>query len=67
VSPIEIGKKSIKLPDNKVLIKAAHGRYVVEVFEDQVNVLGIGARGNNKNMQTFQNFMNEMYDLNLQY
>lgn len=34
---------------------------------DQVNVLGIGARSNNKKMQTFQKLMNEMYDLNLQY
>jgi len=34
---------------------------------NKVNVLGIGARGNNKNMQTFQNLMNEMYNLNLQY
>ena len=67
VDPIDIGKKSTNLPGNKVLIKGAHGRYVVEIFGDQVNVLGIGARGNNRNMQTFQNLRNEMYDLNLQY
>jgi hypothetical protein len=67
VDPIDIGKKSTNLPGNKVLIKGAHGRYVVEIFGDQVNVLGMGARGNNRNMQTFQNLMNEMYGLNLQY
>jgi len=67
VHPINIGKKSTNLSGNKVLIKGAHGRYLVEIFGDQVNVLGIGARGNNRNMQTFQNLMNEMYDLNLQY
>ena len=67
VNPIDIGKKSTNLPGNKVLIKGAHGRYVVEISRDQVNVLGIGARGNNKNMKTFQKLMNEMYDLNLQY
>ena len=67
VNPIDIGKKSTNLPGNKVLIKGAHGRYVVEISGDQVNVLGIGARGNNKNMKTFQKLMNEMYDLNLQY
>lgn len=67
VDPIDIGKKSTNLPGNKVLIKGGHGRYLVEIFGDQVNILGIGARGNNKNMQTFQNLMNEMYNLNLQY
>jgi hypothetical protein len=67
VDPIDIGKKSTNLHGNKVLIKGAHGRYVVEIFGDQVNVLGMGARGNSKNMQTFQNLMNEMYGLNLQY
>jgi hypothetical protein len=67
VNPINIGKKSTNLSGNKGLIKGAHGRYVVEIFGDQVNVLGIDARGNNRNMQTFQNLMNEMYDLNLQY
>ena len=67
VNPINIGDKSILLTGNKVLIKAAHGRYVVEVFKDHVDVLGMGARGNNRNMQTLQDLMNEMYDLNLQY
>ena len=67
VKPIDIGKKSTNLPGNMVLIKGAHGRYVVEISGDQVNVLGIGARGNNKNMKTFQKLMNKMYDLNLQY
>jgi hypothetical protein len=52
---------------DKVLIKGAHGRYLVEVSVNQINVLGIGARGNNKNMQTFRKLMNKMYDLNLQY
>jgi hypothetical protein len=48
-------------------MKAAHGRYGVEVFKDWVNVLGSGARGNKKNIQTFERLMNEMYDVNLQY
>jgi len=66
-NPINIGDKSILLTSNKVLIKASHGRYVVEVFKDQVDVLGVGARANNRNMQTLQDLINEMYDLNLQY
>jgi len=67
VNPINIGDKSILINGNKVLIKAGHGRYLVEVFKDQVDVLGISDRDNNRNMQTFQNLMNEIYDLNLQY
>ena len=62
VDPIDIGKKSISLPGNKVLIKAGHGRYLVEVFQDKVDVLGIGDRGNNGNMEIFQDLMNEIYD-----
>lgn len=47
--------------------KGAHGRYVVEISGNQVNVLGIGARGNAKNMNNFRDLMNEKYGLNLQY
>lgn len=67
VNPIDIGKKSTKLSGNKVLVKRAHGRYLLEISGHQVDVLGIGGRGNSQNMETFQNLMNEMYDLNLQY
>lgn len=66
-NPIDIGKKSTNLPGNKVLIKGSHGRYLVENSGDQVNVLGIGARGDNQNIKTFEALMNKMYDLNLQY
>ena len=31
----------------------------------EANVLGIGARGNYKNMKTFEKLMNQMYNLNL--
>lgn len=67
VNPIDIGKKSTRISSNKVLIKGAHGRYVVEISGNQVNVLGIGARGNAKNMNNFRDLMNEKYGLNLQY
>jgi hypothetical protein len=67
VNPIDIGKKSTRISSNKVLIKGAHGRYVVAISGNQVNVLGIGARGNAKNMNNFIDLMNEKYGLNLQY
>jgi len=42
----------------KILIKRAYGRYVVEISGNQVNVLGIGARGNARNMENFAIFIN---------
>jgi len=67
INPVGIGKKSTPVASNKVLIKGDEGRYLVEVSGNQVNVLGICARGNSKNVKTFESLMNEMYDVNLQY
>jgi hypothetical protein len=67
VNPTDIGPKTTAVAKDKVLIKGAHGRYLVQVSGNQVNILGMGARGNNKNMQTFRKLMNKMHDLNLQY
>lgn len=66
-NPIDIGKKTTAVAKDKVLIKGAHGRYLVEVSGNQVNVLGICYRGNNQNVQSFEKLMNEMYNVNLQY
>ena len=60
VNPIDLGKKSTNLFDNKVLIKVEYSCYIVQVSSDQVNVLGISARRNYNNMKTFQKSMNEM-------
>ena len=67
INPVEIGKKSTPVASNKVLIKGDEGRYLVEIFENQVNVLGICARGNTKNVKSFQNLIDRMYNVNLQY
>jgi len=66
-NPIDIGPTTAAVAKDKVLIKGAHGRYLVEVSGNQVNVLGICARGNKKNVNSFERLMNEMYDVNLQY
>ncbi len=50
-----------------MLLKGDESRYLVEVSKNQVNVLGIGARGNKKNIKKFENLMNEIYRVNLQY
>ena len=67
INPVDIGKRSTPVASNQVLIKGDEGRYLVEVFENQVNVLGICARGNKKNVKSFENLMNGMYGVNLQY
>jgi len=67
INPVNIGKKSAPVASNKVLIKGAEGRYLVEVSGNQVNILGICARGNKKNLKTFKSLMNEMYGVNIQY
>jgi hypothetical protein len=66
-APIDIGKKSAAVASNKVLIKGKRGRYLIEVSENQVTVLGICCRDNTKNVISFRDLMNKMYGVNLQY
>lgn len=67
INPVNIGKKSTPVASNKVLIKGDEGRYLVEVSGDQIKVLGMCARGNKKNVNSFQTLMNEIYGVNLKY
>ena len=67
INPVDIGKKSTPVASKKVLIKGNKGRYLVEISGDQVNVFGICDRGNQKNVENFENLMNRMYGVNLQY
>ena len=67
INPVDITKTSTPVASNKVLIKGDAGRYLVEKSGNQVNVLGMCDRGNKKNVKSFQNLINEMYGLNLQY
>ena len=66
-NPLDIGKNTTAVGKNKVLIKGAYGRILVEVSGNQVNVLGICPRSNQKSLKTFRDLMNKMYDVNLQY
>lgn len=67
INPFNIGKKSTPVASYKVFIKGDNGRYLVEVSGDQIKVLGMCARSNNKNVKDLKRLMNEMYDVNLQY
>lgn len=55
------------MTSNSVLIKGDEGRYLVEVSSGQVKVLGMCARGNKKNVNSFKTLMNEMYGMDLKY
>lgn len=67
INPVDIGRKSTPVASNKVLIKGDEGRYLVEVSGGQVKVLGMCARGNTKNVNSFKTLMNEMYGVDLKY
>ena len=51
----------------EVLTRQERSHYLVEVSGDQIKLLEICARGNKKNVNSFEKLMNEMYDVNLQY
>ena len=68
IHPVNIGKKSTFVSADKVLIKAGEGRYLVEVGETKVDILGFTSCGDSKSIAKFKNLMNKMYDdVDLQY
>ena len=68
VDPLDIGSKTTRVANNKILIKCKHGRYLVEKTENnQVIVLGIANRGNIKNLSRFAKLMNKEYNANIRY
>ena len=64
---VNIGKKSTFVNANKVLIKSGEGRYLVEVRDTHVDILGFVFHGNTRAINTFENLMNELYNVDLQY
>lgn len=72
INPIDIGQRSTNLPSagnsgNIVLIKASKGRYLVQVIENKVNILGIADRSNDQNTQTFKAVILSEYGIKLNY
>jgi len=68
VNPVNIGKKSVPVAKDIVLIKGEHGRYLVKVSGGgKVKVLGMAARGNMKNINRFKTLMKKMYGVDLKY
>ena len=65
VSPTKIGGGSTYVSSNMVLIKKPEGRYLVQVSDNNIDIVGISARCNTKRMRIFQDLMNKEYDVNL--
>lgn len=58
----EITKKCPQAKNGIYLIKGDDGRYLFEFKgNDAIDILGIGYRGDTKNMNQFENLMNQMY------
>lgn len=65
IHPINIGKKSAFVSADKVLIKAAKGRYLAKVSDTHVEIIGFVSRSSDNAMRNFANLMNKMYNLDL--
>jgi hypothetical protein len=49
-----------------VLIKCSKGRYLVEVTDTEVVIVGVSARTDKKCMAKFEILMNQLYNLDLE-
>jgi hypothetical protein len=67
IHPINIGYNSAFVSSDKVLIKCPKGRYLVEVGDTKVDILGVVTRGNDNAVKSFEKHMNKMYDVDLKY
>jgi len=67
IHPINVGYNSAYISSDKVLIKYSKGRYLVEVGDTKVDILGFTQHTDRKSIKTFESLMNKMYNLDLQY
>jgi len=67
IHPINVGYNSAFVSSDKVLIKCSKGRYLVEVGDTKVDIIGVVARGSDKSVKSFEKLMNKMYNLDLKY
>ena len=66
VHPKDITKKCPQVGNGIYLIKGDNGRYLIEFKSDNaIDILGIGYQGDTKNMNQFENLMNQMYDVDI--
>lgn len=65
VHPVNLSKKSTYVSPTKVLVKKPEGRYLVDVSDTNVEIVGVSSRTNDKCMSKFETLMNELYNLDL--
>ena len=65
IHPINVGYNSVFVSSDKVLIKCSTGRYLVEVGDTKVDILGVVVRANDNAINSFGKLMNKMYDVDL--
>lgn len=65
IHPVNLSQKSTFVSSTKVLVKKSEGRYIIDVSETHVDILGLSSRTNQRCMERFEKLMNELYDLNL--
>lgn len=63
--PVNLSAKSTYVSSTKVLVKKSEGRYIVDVSDTNVDILGVGCRTDKKSMKTFKTLMNKLYGLDL--
>ena len=68
IHPVNIGKRSVRVAKDFVLIKGDSGRYLIKISkEGKFKVVGMAARGNMKNINRFKTLMKKMYGVDLKY
>jgi len=65
VHPVNLSEKSAYVSPTKVLVKKPEGRYLVDVSDTNVEIVGVSSRTNEKCMSKFKTLMNELYNLDL--
>ena len=65
IHPVNLSSKSTFVSPTKVLIKKPKGRYLVEVTDTHVEIVGMSKRGDDQGLAQFQRSMNELYDLKI--
>lgn len=63
IHPVNLSQKSTYVSATKVLVKKPQGRYIVDVSETSVDILGLCGRM--QNMPKFEYLMNKIYNLDL--
>ena len=71
IHPMDINKKTTGRGKNIYLLKGGKGRYIIEYIETNdsrvVNILGIGDRSNNRNMNALEKAMLTNYGIVINY